>query len=1646
MIGWISWLFITMVFGDLGVVNVTKFHKADISMLGDRYTVGFVDIRLNDTLHVFRPHGDRTPFQNRTCRSNNDPCPPCDWTDPTICAGSRLNSSCPCVANVPMCFPNRFPNGYNLWRDSPSIEVGFFGVITIAFHPPLPQNNCSCMLIKYDVLDGAIAGIVMFYGDTWTGNSGPNVLTRYGTTTLCPNDPKWLNSFVIAIVGYTKMELQVFNRVNLSVEFVPLPNAYHDPTCTVPTEYASTHQCLPTGVHTVLAPNPGTQYIRAIIQPPASERCGILGLWTSYDEFILSTNPWVSPQNSSGAYFTHREAQADSRLTPGIYRYCLQPQEALYIYMLAPKPLDFYVDTSQEWMYLSPISAIGPNNFYKTVLGAVTAYCPGKNFTAHRNVYPPSENMDTGSANLRLLYPSDDYDIFTPPPLFASDEYYLTLQLPRQPIDSQRIVISVLLEQRLRAQKQPINWGQPWQQNAYRWLTLEQWEQCTFRMGGPLADSQGRVLDIHIAAQKDTALTCDPRTYSQLSMQVDMLQDTADELAQSSDANQVMVYDLWFKQDRIMSSNAFYACRRLMDSYYTPRALPTKTILSKECLAPLNSSAFHNDTCCILNASTLYSDCEPQLRELPAQNIIATYTSALDTCQTKQCTRASLLDLVLDVNAKMNPNLCHSTVDLPDDKLAFYHCMQDIFGPESLSFPGVACSHDTDCTSGQCDVYSRRCLPNITVAEVELVRCIYGRLTQFGRLFVSRELGLDPNAADIQEQWINAFSEILPCSHPHVPTGFGVQVLVYGRCQGCMGYVSGASSFTTIWTLSPGSSFPIGGRDCWSCRSAECSASQTSITDVVHCNMLGCNIMPAESRISYPFISTTATCSNATICGVSDDGFFYRNVTDTIPVSNCNGSLICMLADGGRLAVTTAGECQSLYTCDVCPTCTDSTTCQQAGVCSDASDYDNGIWIGSYAGYTAGCFFSIAYKEPFNPTVTICNPPFRSTIFGCSTYTVSKDDCLSGNFSWGDPSVYQLSGPRWITRATSQQECEAHGTVCNDRSKPLPGIATSYTNTYSFSEDCVHTQPLYTWRSGRWLPGQVRYPRVVTGAVRPRHSPTPRIGMNLQHILGNITKASNKLDSLKAQSAMYCYGGYKKSLDQLVCSCILGYNESFCYTDKNNVSSVGVMCDEAGVITAGALSLYTNKDSLPPATCSNLFFSVSSIVAYSKSVITPLRTLIVNYEEDTEYAVRNEQLAVYGKVLTDGYSAVFDTRVINVTLCMAVSSLRSNYKSGKYSRLDLAYKHNDRLMPMNVSVSDTEGVFCANLSEFRSQIIYHFIQRVPHNYTTISRTVFSDSEIAFLAVLLTLYSLGLIPSTYRFGVSFYSIVMNYEGAAYLVKRFCVVAFLMMAFFAFRVALFSLLLSNGLLGAESTRAVVYLLFEFPILLYFAFVTNYVGIYFSMIRFGNNVMVHIDKYVRTLKLINLLTVIFNLIVFVLFVVMIILFQTIIASPYVACGGTVYIFDSEQAYALLLVYRCIFSSIAICVGLMLFVSAAWFTWFMSSNTDLRSMMSWSTRVRTIALSIVGGLGLVCQAVYFLIITAKNETPVNFASLSILLVLETLPALLFVLAEPMRKAKKSSKSADKKSNGIKSSGSNESGGFSRVILTPKGGERATR
>jgi len=1587
------------------IVSAEVYTKEDMSIMGDRYSVGVFDLTFDEDLSVYRTYGN---CPSVACY--NWTCVPCDFTDPAICNGTKRpytgNFSNDCGGCVDASNPPIICLSPTLWSH-PSVPplVGNAVKLTVSPagllipHHPTPPDNCSSMVVKVTALTGGATGSLIWYASAWTGNNHYDFLARWTYNVICPYQPPplcsqcgWGQTVVILLVPDDDvLEAEVL----LEIEWVPLPytnpNKYLD-SCALPDGLTtSTHQCIPEAIQQTIVPTVVGQVFRFVVTTnntlPSSSLCpGILYVSVSIPIILVSTtDPWVSSINSSTAF---RTPNFDGVSTvPGVWGICIQPGDPIYVwaYTTTLDTFTIIVATNREWIVEESIDQ-GPHDYFRGVMSSVTVNCGNKSFTPYTRLYSTLETMDTGSANVRMVYPSDRVDLFYPQPIFAPVSWF-SLNLPEDPVFIPRkLLVSVVLSQRLQSNAIRSGAGLSFPYD-YEFLTSAEWNTCTLYFNGVIfGNTTGLPIFGSVVDFTQKQFTCNSTVYGDMSSQIKSLQA----------ADPDVINQLRYEQGLLMTSNDFYFCEQGMLGYATLTPAAIESSITDVCVASFDTPEFTTDQCCVFNPLAPYAQCQVDPRNISGQYTVGDYNISISQCPTSACAEDSLASLVQEKSGLNDPNQCGESNSFQAEKIdvrVYWDCIQAIFGEDPIVSPGPTCVHDADCdliSSGSiCSSRTKRCLLPIAVTEPLFIACIYSNLTQFTRNYVAGVFNLNASDPNILGLWQDAFSSNLSCSDKHSPIGYPMYDNVVGVCGYCLENLRIPSFLPFVFIFSPGDNYAAGGQDCWNGPST-CSYTDLTYPTFEFCSMPGCNTI---NFLPYDLLGPGYCFGPVEFCGVCEDDFYCVDVTSLLPVGSCgNGSYVCVLANGSTVITPDAATCQNTMSCTASDAA-DQGTCVASGSCSDVSDYA----ISVLKGYSGGCVFDLRYQAPFDTTTLQCGS-FRQTILGCINYAVDQSGCLNLNFSYGDPNVIRISGVKWITPATTEAQCDAYGNYCAD--DVIKSITNSYSSIYNLhpTPSCVDLRKLYTWTPGRWLGGQPRVPKATATSYSNRWNSTGRYGLDLNYIYNTITASVNKIQTLQTESFMFCETHYISYLDELVCSCVEGKDQSLCFGNRDNISAIGVACDESTNITTPISILKLVKTSVPTATCLSLYISEPSITLYQDASITDLRTLLVNYQEDTAWAIRNSQNAIVAKVLTDGWSSSFsNTNIYDVTLCLALSVLRLDYLSATgFPIIDVATRLVSEdfttLQPadLEVNVTISGQYFCVALAQLESNRVYHFVQRIP-DWETASRVVFSDGEIVYLSILLAFYCLGFVLSALKLC---YLILTN--GMSQV--RLLIVLVLMVSFFVFRVVLFSLLLSNSLLGESSSRAVNYLLFEFPILLYFCFVTNYISIWLVTLSFSRKPT---TEQKRNINLANFSSIVFNLTIFLLFVIMIILFETIVAEPVAICGGRIIQFDEAETFALTMSYRAIFSSIAILIGLLLFVTAIMFGQLLA---DPYFEIPPLVRYRIYTISIIGGLGLIAQAIYFLVITATQVTPTNYISLSILLVVEIIPALLFVFIESIR------------------------------------------
>jgi hypothetical protein len=442
-------------------------------------------------------------------------------------------------------------------------------------------------------------------------------------------------------------------------------------------------------------------------------------------------------------------------------------------------------------------------------------------------------------------------------------------------------------------------------------------------------------------------------------------------------------------------------------------------------------------------------------------------------------------------------------------------------------------------------------------------------------------------------------------------------------------------------------------------------------------------------------------------------------------------------------------------------------------------------------------------------------------------------------------------------------------------------------------------------------------------------------------------------------------------------------------TSSSEITAVSFVCAESpNTVPVPPFSLNFTNNSLPGKfNCERLTFKVTSRLAFKQTTTKAIALLLIDYHEsEIEYVLRNSKKAIYGRIMTDGITINSAKSLNNVTVVYNKPIPGYDDFEDRFPIKDIAVQINGILVPLNIPVTETNESYTFHISNVQNHSAYFVIHRIRDfsQWSSLPRQFFSTGELAYLSIILALYAIGCIGGFIKICISF----MGYDEKGFL--RVFVILLTIFSFFLFRTVLFSFVLQGAIIDTPSP-AVGYVLIEFPIILFFSFVTQYIVLWLVFLNVSHGKMSSLLS--NWVQQVNIIVFLVNCFIFIIFIIIIILFETIIKSPQLICQKQLTTYDEEGAFIILMVYRAIFSTISIILGFLLSLSGV------RMLVQLSHEMSTYKTITIGAATVFGAFGCIAQGTYYLVITATRGAQSNYLSLSILLIVEIIPALAFLM-----------------------------------------------
>jgi hypothetical protein len=1611
-----------------------------VSLFGDIYTLGTFEFEFDQELEVTKAFTvcEKCPITQKPS------CDPCYF--PAVCDYSREGGACPCVSGgfaIIPCLIDNYLNSSDTGFDLSHTEIeGTVTFYTISL--PLIQD-CHPVVFRTGSLDSWGSTIIL---STRFVNESTYATPIIGDMLVgfCPEDQEqYLGSLVVQF----DLRQPHASTVNTNFRSTILPSTANYPggsNCILPSNLVATHECISPGIRKIIPRNYGIQYLKYYAVPVPSGQCVYLShggdnlaTWMSFTDPFVNASSNTKDKMIWNARPVWVEIIPYHRQSVTFLRYVCIPNNTNYLYaqilfenqvnntQLTQDP-QFWFSISTNNLYKIPFSDMQPSTFSHNFIGDITVRCGNKTFN-NLEGFPTWFPQDSGILNVRAMWPTEEPHYFYPVPIFLGSDQRVITTIPKLgPLTPKKFTVGVLLDWD-RHNVPLIHPADTILPIKTRFLTAEEFNTCTVEFHGSISGINDGPNDKPLVGIYsdfvDKDLSCDYDVFIELSEQIDELLKIVTDTVTVAD-----VLNLTLVINQIENLDMYRACSKFLSdkitTYETPRNYTTDS-----CAFEPGTKEFDNDDCCNPDKSG-YGNCE-------VKNVVASVSvygdANTDGTSSPVCAAHLLQKLQDEINRVTQPEGCRD----PIDEIAAFRGRQIFKYVECRRLYSTAridqyagaghkpCIHDSDCYPGNCTTKGF-CIQNINEVIDEIIGCVIDNLDPFVISKLKEKAGKQPeeNVTPAQFREVFSISSCVDDSYLRFPP----HKQVYAGCSqpsGCPegtqnllaqgGFETNLFKYHDIYDM-----YPFG-QDCLQqCTSSRAQYNPPSFgqsCDKIYCNWFQCD--PAVLTDENCQLTCNSTYpAGSSFCGLCEDGLQCIDYTNILPNQTiCENSKLCILEKNrttGNLHIITVSsfeECNSTGFCDVCELddCSTQNKCEvpENGYCTDSTDEEYGLWVRPpFKDSKGACSVRIKYNLPFDQTRDYdCLAPSVKTVLGdCLDPNTTQSECTIMGYK-NLPPFSRVISAKWIRPAATQSECETFysNEICFRAPNYEFSVAVGYANIVNRpnigEQQCTGSFRIpFTWIQGKWRNGQTRD---LSWRLR-EHSNRVHIGQiafDFNNFSDVLSESVTEFYGLKLQDELYCSHALTNSyLQQLSCFFLDGNQ-----TEENCISkeiapivAISSVCtDSISESFVPPFTLIFNKSFFGTYRCERTIFRQIPRLDFKNTKPASISILLIDYGEDDNFTRRNSLNAVYGKILTNGLNITCNEQLYNVTFQIKKddTTLGASDQFPDLMVAELAKNNSlqNFIQPLPIyKVIDNGDEFIFTLDYVNNGSTY-FVMSVVHvdnpentNYNTdIDRVFFEPGEIAYLIIIIILYAMGCFVTFIKILLFFTTVKADLTSV-----RMFLVLFTIFTFFLFRTILFSLILSGTIVDTKSP-AVGYVLIEFPVILFFSFVTQYIVLWFFLVKISRTQII-----VNWIKYANIIVLLTNIFILTMFIIMIILFETIVQKPTVVCNKEVSVYDSGTAFIILMVYRAIFSFISFALAFLLFLSGT------RLLTKYRKEMPIRKMTKIGAATIAGTFGLIAQGIFYLVLTATSSHISNYITLSILLVVEIIPAYCFlILAE---------------------------------------------
>ncbi|KAM9940645.1 hypothetical protein ACTFIT_007155 [Dictyostelium discoideum] len=679
--------------------------------------------------------------------------------------------------------------------------------------------------------------------------------------------------------------------------------------------------------------------------------------------------------------------------------------------------------------------------------------------------------------------------------------------------------------------------------------------------------------------------------------------------------------------------------------------------------------------------------------------------------------------------------------------------------------------------------------------------------------------------------------------------------------------------------------------------------------------------------------------------------------------------------------------------------CATKAECENAGQCSDSYFFttENVPYYPENMGKCVRGHF--AYLTGFQtPT---CDTFYQSdSPMGCFPY-----------YPEGSHRVCNLQadeGFTWWAPATTREECEAPmGCKILDNSPyNLPynfrfNQMTEELCTGCGNESLNSWENIFQWTPAVWQGGISIKPQWRTNQyVYPT---SVRKVLNYEQLFNELDDSVNTHIADLYRSEVLCrMERVEGNLRSISCSCSENGSPD-CFSSSALLLGQSKPCanEESSYDFSFGRVEFTKKS--VQSGCTSVLVSQVSQQLYKSTIAQTLSSNFVSYKKPDNYGILNDKDAIIGTILGDGIT-INTQGVLSLTICLQFNGTKY---SKSYDIYDFAIStSNSPLRPLDVetftkkSPVDESELLCTILTNFTEDKSFFPIIRI-ENWSSQEKEVFDKTATGLIYTLACIFMLTAIWGIFQVVMV---VIRKYKG----VEQIKLVHFLIVivSIFILIRAIYFFIIPSGALQNNSSAD--YILVVLPTFIYFTAFTIIVSLWYMIVNSKDSGR----TLFKRLKIIILAT---NLILYLLFIVIVLVFNYTEDHPSNDCGTRIVleVSSTTSQYVVSIVYAIIQAIISFVIGsAFLYLGGSL---YLSMRSIKKNRNGGSTnggsssgggsgssgnssssqhQKKIFIVTFACSIGFIIHCVFVLILVAANPSNITFSFLG-LIITEIIPSL---------------------------------------------------